>query len=158
MAQNAINSIDPFIQMVSTSTTSASTPATLLPFDNTIPQNTEGVQILSLSITPLYSTSKLIINFCGMFEKVSAGNHTIALFQDSTANALASKAFMAGDQHGGMGDLQYIMTSGTTSSTTFNIRLGPSANTVDVNSCSFTAGGRIFGGVCSTILVIKEVL
>lgn len=152
---NCCDSNDVFVQLVTTTTTALVHCTTSIPYDNTIPQNTEGDQVLTLAIIPKYSTSKLEIKFtlCGV--KTAAGNVVVALFQDSTANALAAKAFASADQNACVADLFYVMTSGTTSSTTFKIRIGSTANSFDVNG---VANARVFGGVADTTLTIMEYL
>lgn len=131
------------------------TGSTAIPFDDTIPQNTEGVQLLSVSITPRSSTSKLEIEaeiFIGT-GSVDAG--TIALFQDSTANALAAKTDYTGATETRIVTLRHVMTSGTTSSTTFKIRYGThSGITFTFNG---RGGSRFMGGVANSIIRVREV-
>ncbi len=128
------------------------TITTVLPYDNTIPQNTEGDQVLSLAITPKSATSTLHISVA-----VTAGSNSTsrvvgaALFQDATAGALAASA------DSNSVNFKHTMTSGTTSSTTFNVRVGPSAaGTVYVNGT--TGGVQLYGGVCNSSITIWEVL
>jgi hypothetical protein len=134
-----------------TSLTALTTITTVIPYDDTIPQNTEGDQILSLTVTPTSATSKLLI-----FVDVTAGSNStsrnvnVALFQDSTADALAATS------DGNSVHMLHTMTSGTTSATTFKVRCGPSAaGTVYVNGT--IAGGALYNGKCSTTLTILEV-
>jgi len=125
-----------------------------MPSDDTIPQNTEGTEILTLSITPQSTTNLLYIIFEACVEIGSAtGSMQAALFQDSTLNALTAVRGCAYSYD--CLDLRYIMAAGTTSSTTFKVRVGPNDNTCYVNGSS---GGRVFGGVASTSLVIKELV
>jgi hypothetical protein len=119
-------------QILSTQTDISST----IPRPNSasVPQNTDGTQILSVSITPASSSNLLVIKaFVPYSPAASSGNPalaSIALFQDSTANSL-----MAVWGAGTTGDfyihipLQYIMTAGTTSATTFKIRMGCDSGT-----------------------------
>ncbi len=46
------------------------------------------------------------------------------------------------------------MTSGTTSATTFKIRVGQNSGTFYVNGAP--GGTRVFGGVASSTIIIKE--
>lgn len=132
---------------------------TILPYDDTIPQNTEGTEVLTLAITPTSATSNLVIEVlinCGI-----GGNGELpamALFQDSTAGALAA---MWGSQAPGASEntcqmsLFHEMVSGTTSATTFKIRVGPtSPNSIYVNGNK--TGGRIYGGVQRSWIRITE--
>jgi len=158
MTENSINTAEVLLQSVSTSTSSAVNCSTTIPADNSIPQqSTEGTLVLSLSITPTYSTSILEIWFSGVVTKdANAGSVQVALFQDSTANALAAVSYNIAASQSDSAQLRHVMTSGTTSSTTFKIHIGSAANTVYLNSDN--AGNRRMGGVSNTCLVINEYL
>lgn len=154
MTQNAINAPNTLVQFVYTNTTSRVTCNTVTPYDDTIPQNTEGNEVLTLAITPTSANSTLEIYFSSNGSEALLASNTVALFQDSTADALSAKAFNQIPANGCMTcSLLYKMTAGTTSATTFKIRIGVSTSTYYVNG---TAAGRKFGGVASTFLTIKE--
>lgn len=147
------------IQRLLSADTAAASGATVLPMDNSIPQNTEGTQFMSRAITPRHAADLLMITHVGQYASSVAGNDpiTVALFQDSTANALAATASskaVAGDMV--TIPLMYMMQAGTTSSTTFKIRAGSeAAGTTYFNSEN--GGARVFGGVCSSGLAIVEI-
>ena len=86
----------------------------------------------------------------------AADNLVMALFQDSTANALAAvQWFNAGANHSQQINLNHFMTAGTTSSTTFKIRAGETgSNTVTFNGAG---GTRVFGGNGSSSITISEI-
>ena len=90
VAASAIDtsSVNPVIQTQSTYSGSVATGTTLIPLDNTIPQNTEGDEYLSVTITPKSSTNRLVIKSQIIVSNSSAAakNLTSALFQDSTAS------------------------------------------------------------------------
>ena len=145
------------LQVVNFQTSAVLTGTTVIPLDNTIPQITEGFQVLSLAITPISATNKLffIINL-PMSTGVTGNTPTIALFQDSTANALAA-AWTTTPTAGylNMYPLNYFMTSGTTSSTTFTIRAGPSsATTLTINGAGST---QYLGGTLISSITIMEI-
>lgn len=151
------------VQRVNYAQTGSFTGTTTVPADDTIPQNTEGTAILGpLSITPQSAVNNLriVANVNISHSSASAKTMTIALFQDSTANALA--AACSGNDSGlsatGGGvcniRLEYVMTAGTTSATQFSIRGGANiAGTMTVNGSS---GSRLFGGVLISNLTIEE--
>lgn len=145
-------------QVVSTITGAVATGTTILPIDDTIPQNTEGDQYMSLSITPQSATSTLEIDVT-FFGGISIVNNLIvALFQDTTANALAvGSQYTGGAANTFIGiKFKYMMTSGTTSATTFKVRAGTgAAGTTTFNG---VAGARYFGGVYASSIIIKEYL
>lgn len=156
MTQSSINSTGVLLQRVSTMTSSVVTCSTTIPADDTIPQNTEGTEVLTLAITPKFTTSTLIIDFSGIATQsaTGSGGPTVALFQDSTAGALAAQCLTTASNRSISAIIKHVMTSGTTSATTFKIRIGSNANTCYVNSNN--AGTRRDGGVSSTTLIISE--
>jgi len=142
-------------------TTYGTTTATFN-FDDTIPQNTEGtdtiggVTLPSVTITPKSEFSRLVIEASVPISVDNAGSATygIAVFQDSTADAIAA---MAGAGEQSLVEnviLRHEMVSGTTSATTFSLRVG-SNGTIAVNG---TAIARLFGGVMATRIRVTEYL
>lgn len=143
-------------QIVTTSSGAVATGTTTIPFDDTIPQNTEGDEYLTRSITPKSATSTLIIEVELCVSTSIAAGVILALFQDSTANALATKYAFCDTAFGrDTVTLRHVMTSGTTSATTFKVRAGmDSAGTLTVNG-SNTA--RLFGGTLTSTITITEI-
>lgn len=147
------------VQQVSSVVTATSTGATTTPFDDTIPQNTEGNEFITVTITPTNASNKLEIEFDGIFGEESNNDSplTVAIFQDSTANALYAKAFIDGagasaqDYYPVSG--KFRMTAGTTSATTFKLRAGFATGTVRING---SGGSRKYGGVAASYLIVKE--
>lgn len=145
------------IQVVSTQTGSFASGSTSIPYDNTIPQNTEGNEYMSLAITPTSSTNLLLIKVNTFFSGNGAGadtDNTIALFQDSTANALAASPTTRTNTSMTRLCINYPMVAGTTSSTTFKVRAGRgAAQTTNFNGRS---GAGLFGGTIASSIIIKE--
>lgn len=149
---------NPIVQVVNTQTGAVATGTTLVPYDDTIPQNTEGDEYMTLAITPKSATNKLkidvVFNACH-----SAGVAIIvALFQDTTANALAAAEVYAGFAT----DLRNIkfthyMTSGTTSATTFKVRAGGQTGSAGTLTFNGTGSARKFGGVMASSITITEI-
>ena len=157
MTQDAVNSQDPFVQIVSTQTGTLQTLTTLTPADDTIPQNTEGAEVLTVTITPKFSTSRLEIVFISTIavkDLTTPQSIITALFQDTTADALAATCVRANTNGSINCYLHHVMTSGTTSATTFKIRVGPDTNTLYINGTN--VGAQTYGGVSATRLVVKE--
>ena len=136
------------VQLVNFQTGTKATGTTVCPHDDTIPQNDEGTEFMSLAITPTSATNKLLISVnLNMANTAWANNPQLcALFQDSTANALACQWHKHG-QGNTMPETwnyNYYMTAGTTSSTTFKVRAGAeSAGTVTFcgeNNIRYTGG------------------
>lgn len=143
-------------QIVSSITGAVDTGTTVFPIDDTIPQNTEGDEYLSLAITPKSATSTLniqvVLNVAGDGTTMAA-----AIFQDSTANALAvgyvtPVAVNTTNQI----VINYAMTSGTASATTFKVRAGlATGSPLTFNG---TSGNRFFGGALASGIIITETL
>ena len=128
--------------------------ASTMPSGDTIPQNTDGVEVLTATITPTDSNNIIEINFSSMVVSASDSHGAVALFQDSTANALAvSGAWLPGDESGYMG-LSYYMTAGTTSATTFKIRAGSIGTSAKINSSNWA--GADWTNLASTVLTVTE--
>lgn len=144
------------VQRASNIDGSMSTTTTLVPFDNTVPQSTEGAQVLTQAITPKNSNNILVIDAKITFCHSAAAQVMIAsIFQDTNANALSSAWFFtAAANHGGTITWRHIMTAGTTSSTTFKIRAG--SNTAGTTTFNGQSGSAMLGGVCYSQLTITE--
>ena len=148
----------PVIQSVSGVTAAAATGTTIIPQDDTIPQQiTEGTEIVTCAITPKSATNKLRIAVVLHASVSTDSRHLVlALFQDSTAGALAAASqWMPSNDKMGCISFVHVMTAGTTSATTFKLRAGPAtATTMTVNG---SGGARLFGGVLISGIYIQEI-
>ena len=144
-------------QIVYTETGAVATGTTGIPPDDTIPQNTEGDQYMSLAITPKDSASTLTIDIQGIFAASSATSLWGALFQDSTASALASSGIeMTEIGRPKILTLTHTMTAGTTSATTFKFRVGKSAGDAGTITFNGSGGTRQMGGSFASSIIIRE--
>ena len=146
------------LQMVYVYTGAYATGSTTMPFDDTIPQNTEGNEVMTLAITPTSASSKLLINVdvCGSSDV--QGNWTAALFRDSTADALTATQVKASNFSPDQNDhchLSWVADSSSTSATTFKVRCGQH----NAGSWYFNGenGSRLFGGVANSGITIMEI-
>ena len=145
------------VQVVNTLTGAVATGTTITPMDDTIPQNTEGNQFMTLAITPTNASNKLKIDVVIAYLGCSVDTAlTTALFQDSTANAIAAAVTSCiATTRSYPVAFSYYMTAGTTSSTTFKVRAGgANAGTTTFNGDSST---RRFGGVLASSITITEI-
>lgn len=153
LLDTAITSV---IQVVNTQIGAVATGTTVMVQDDTIPQKTEGDEYMTLAITPKSVTNVLKIEVCVHFACSIANTRTfIALFQDTTASALAAGGCAGSGAANAMvhGNLTHYMAAGTTSETTFKVRLGPEAGTLTFNG---QGGSRLFGGVLASSITITE--
>ena len=161
LASNAQTQIDGvgggiLVQQVHTQDGAVSTTTTTIPHDDTIPQNTEGGEFMTLAVTPTNSSNILEIDVT-VNSSCSASNAwgCVGLFQDTTAGALSANHDHKGEGTGmHLTTLRYHMVAGTTSATTFKVRYGYSLS----GTCTFNgqAGGRELGGVLASHITIKE--
>lgn len=143
------------VQMAYTTSSTVATGTTTIPHDNTIPQNTEGTQFMTLSITPQSATNILVIEAV-VYASYSVAAYLIAaLFQDSTVNALAIGEIYVDAATGSVTiPVKHVMVAGTTSSTTFKVRCGgTNAGTLTFNG---TGGASIFSTVTKSSMTITE--
>jgi len=128
-----------------------------IPNDDTIPQNTEGHENITLAITPTDASNMLKIDVVWNGSSGANNGIAVALFQDTTADALAC-ARRSDNTNAVTMDISFshYMVAGTTSSTTFKVRSGSaSTDTITFNGA---AGGRLYGGVLASSITITEVI
>jgi hypothetical protein len=161
VAQAISAQVDPlvFLQQVSVDTGAVATGTTVMPMDDTIPQNTEGDEYMTLAITPLSASSSLIIEVTAFLTVSNAAQYVSgAIFKDADANALGAGAIwiaVLSEMH----NLKFSIkvASGSTAARTYKFRAGrdTGAGTVSFNG---RGGSRRFGGVCASSIRITEVL
>jgi len=143
------------VQYVQNSTSALINISTIIPYDDTIPQITEGTEVLTVTITPTNITHTLVIKLS--FNGAGGSDPTMALFQDATANALAAVCLPVGILNAEVNSsLSYKMTAGTIAATTFRMRVGVIANAILANGKSVGAT-RVYGGVSSTTIEVWEI-
>jgi len=141
-------------QVVTALSAATTTNSTAIPGDDTIPQNTEGDEILTLAITPANSSSKLVIfvTIAAWYNSTSAQTKVAALFKDSDASAIYSITDATNDDYTKCLSFHWTQTSGSTSSQTFKLRVGSASGNVVVNYAG------IYGGANQVVMSIWEVL
>lgn len=145
------------IQVVNTQVGALATGTTIIPPDDTKPQKTEGDEYMTLAVTPTSATNKLKIDIVWIGAH-SAGDHiTAALFQDTTADALATAVVGNLDTPSSprVITFSHYMTAGTTSETTFKVRVG--ANNAGIITFNGFGGNRKFGGIMASSITISEI-
>ena len=143
-------------QIVTDSEDAHSSHTTVIPVDDTIPQITEGEELLTVTITPTNASSVLVIDFfCGVADDGQA-TWTIALFVDTTADAIQAWSYWdTSASHPRFGVLRHFLSAGSTAARTYKIRIGPAGGTLYINGIQ---AGRLFGGIAITNLTVTEYL
>jgi len=143
------------VQVVNFQTGEVATGTTQIPTSDSIPQNTEGDEYMTLAITPTSATNKLLIEVVMHISSLATSNATSALFQDTTADALAvMNQVVSGASHNQAISFNHYMDAGTTSETTFKVRGG--TNAVQTTTFNGQNSTRLFGGVMASSITITE--
>jgi hypothetical protein len=146
------------VQVVNVMSAAVATGTTQVPIDDTIPQNNEGDEYLTLAITPTSASNKLLIQIVMQLSTSGTSqNMGVAIFQDTTAGALAANDWRGSSQNNAphVVTFSHYMASGTTSATTFKVRAGTSGSTtVTFNGASTN---RQYGGVGASSITIWEI-
>lgn len=147
------------IQVQDNNYTEVGVGSTTIPADDTIPQNTEGTEFMSVTIKPTKSTNKLIIEGVVFCNTQSTTNAIIALFQDSTANALGAwEKYNTAATAILVIPFSLSITANTTSSTTFKIRGGAASGNFGFNGINTGGSGtRRFGAITKSYIRVTEV-
>jgi hypothetical protein len=151
--------------LVQTVRNSASTVITVnvqTPDDNTTPQNTEGEEIITQAITPVYASSILRVRCIIPFGYVGSGGSgalTCALHRDSTADAVAvMRRFCTGVNTQDVVVLEHEESASSTAATTFKLRCGRDSTGDDFSVGSCDSGGNdIYNGGMKYSITIDEI-
>lgn len=139
-------------------TTTYATLSTAMPYDDTIPQSTEGDEVLTVSFTPVSASSYLLIRAVVQVYSPSNTHVTGALFVDSATSAFAANSIFTSYSGGAVEQdaqlvVEAIISAGSTSARTYKIRCGANSGSAYVNGNS---SGRRLGGVATTTLSVTE--
>ena len=144
------------VQQVITRDGELQSGTTTIPIDDTIPQITEGFEVMTVAITPTNSNNILLIEAAAFVSNSVAVHAGMALFQDATASALASANHRQDADSIAPLRLLHRQTAGTTSSTTFRIRIGPNASGTMLFNGRASAT-REYGGNLASYIMITEI-
>jgi hypothetical protein len=137
------------LQVARATTASVVTCGTTIPWDDTIPQITEGNEVLTITISPISATSVIYLKFdaSGVGSQAVANSGTVAFFKDSTADAIYATAIPSwlASAYGIKLNGSYSELSSSTTSRIYRVRVGSDAGTIYVNGNH--AGARRYGGV-----------
>lgn len=148
---------DMVAQRVSLLTGVLNTGTTQMPIDDSIPQNDEGDEYMTLPVTPIDASNKLVIEgILYLANSTIASVMGVALFQDSTVDALVGAVGAKNDVADSVSvvPFKYEMVAGTASSTTFKVRAGTNAAGTTTFNGANAAG--LFGGVMGSHIIITE--
>jgi len=128
--------------------------AVAIPNNDSIPHNTQGVQVLTGSITPRKTTNLIVVSVIIPVASNGANHLTVALFKDADVNAIAAtNVTLSSADYMLQETLEHKLVAGTTGAINFAVRVGPNGGTLYVNG---TSVGRRYGGALSAYLKITE--
>jgi hypothetical protein len=133
--------------------TANTTLSNLIPLDDTIPTSSEGDQILSVSYTPIISTSKLRCRFRGTVSNGSADNVVASIFQGTT-NIGSQMVSITGANFKGIFSIEAEYSPGSTSEQTITVRVGGGTTAIALNG---VPGARLLGGSQAATIVCEEI-
>lgn len=136
-----------------------------IPWDDSVPQSSEGSQLLQVSLTPKASGN--LLRFQGTVNWVEPSNtadyFTVALFESGSSAAIATASDGASNGNGrctanGYAQVctlpfQFVWPAPSTSPQTFTLRVGLNTGSVYINQ---TVGGRRLGGSLTSTLSVTE--
>jgi hypothetical protein len=143
------------VQMAYSSYAEQITINSTIPWKNTRPTNSEGVEIMSAGITPKNANNNMVIDVYVMGGTNADTWICATLFKNSDTSALAGTSFPRA--FGGPTSFVHIEPAGDTSFRTYKVRVG-SNGTLYLNRCS--DGGIIWnwGGAYKCYMRITEVM
>lgn len=160
VARMPVGSVIGFAKTESTAASSSNGSQTI-PWDATIPQNTEGVEYFTVAYTPKESTSLLEVEvFIPSFE-TAAGAGSVAfvgaLFRDSTAGAVAAAIVEGAESTASHGSfsLRAFTPATAITATTFKFRFGADGTNDTTNIRSTALKG--FGTATVASITVKEI-
>lgn len=144
------------VQVVNYQTGAMSTGTTAIPFDNTIPEITEGDRYMALTINPTSSTNKLRIDVVWYGANTNVDGFTVALFEGVGPDAIACGVRYNSAPASLLTPITFThyMTAGTTSPATFTVRAG--GNTGATTTFNGQAGNAYCNGLIKSSITITE--
>lgn len=132
----------------------------LIPLDDTIPQNTEGAEVFTQAITPTATSSKILITVVLNLANDSISNLQVAaLFRDSVANAIAAGWAICSGTNSPSSPLviNFLDSPSTTSAVTYKVRIGYSGNSASTVQLNGGSGARYLGGSLASGMTLQEI-
>lgn len=129
---------------------------TVLPADDTIPQNTEGTEIFTITMTPRFANSKIVVTISGLLNETTGAIISVALFKDSDADAIRAGAVYdvaAGTANAGL-HITFVVDATDVAERTYRVRIGPSAGTLNWLG---NGTGFDFGDTTQGVMKVEEI-
>ena len=144
------------VQVVGATVATVTAVSAVIPFDDTVPTNAEGFELLTATITPKSSTNKILVSFNGFCASPNTGfSSSHVLFRGSTAiNATSAGHSVANETTPIF--IQHLDSPATASAVTYSVRTGPSNGSVNL-AYNSNGAARRFGGSAAAVLTLTEI-
>ncbi|MBT0664884.1 hypothetical protein KI809_11285 [Geobacter pelophilus] len=130
-----------------------------IPRDDTVPQITEGTQVLSVIYAAKRPNSRIVIRAYVQGQPTNAGTTVSSLFQSGSSNAIAAATHTVSADGNFPAPIAIMgeYSPGSTDSVTYSLRVGrgDAGQVFYVNGTN--AGLRVFGGVAATYMTVEEI-
>lgn len=146
------------VQTVVAVTTTPAVVTASIPYDNTIPQQSEGTELMTVSITPQFASSKLLVAFDAWFTCDAVAGVVLAAFKDAVANALFARGLTAsnGSSHAFLMSFRgYVDASVAGVAQTIKVRVGTAAG--NLGFLGSPGGSGSFSTVNQAVLSVMEI-
>ena len=141
--------------------TTAVSSSNAIPADTTKPQKTEGTETATATLTPSNSSNLLRITATTNMQKSADSNQAVmCIFRDSDSDAIASQWFgIDGSATPNAGTIMCQVTAGSTSSTTFKLRIGTATDSYASNqgAAGTAMAGVNYGGTLGNSILVEEI-
>ena len=140
-------------QVVTDTNGTEETLGTGFPNDDTIPQRSEGDEILSCAITPQNASSTILVFYNTMLQHSGGTSATIAcLFISSSNDTLGvNRSASSGSINSGC----FVVAAGSTNARTYSIRVG---NSTGNNIITNMAGANLWSTAEVSSMIVMEIL
>ena len=156
VAFNAMQPAGSVLNTVQSENTTLTACSTAIPDDNTIPQNNEGTEVLTATITPSSTSNKILVRVCLQGNGPRDSYIGAAIFTDSNANAIAATFVNSWRGMVPMQPIEYLHSPNTTSAITYKVRAGAlGSGTFYLNGDYL--GNAKFGGTMRSTLTLQEI-
>lgn len=132
--------------------------------DNSIPQSSEGTEVITVTVTPFSASSQLVVQVQAFVsETTNAGDSVVAcVFRDSETdpvNGGVAASILANSQsnltHMNLSFESEKIPSGSTTPTTFRLRIGSNGTATSLNRIN---GAPLYGGKITSFVRVWEIL
>jgi hypothetical protein len=157
VAFNAIQPVGSVLQTVYVETTARTTITDLIPDNDTIPQITQGAQVLTLNITPSSTSSKILLTSVACVGHSSNAGVACCLFRTGTSNALCTVASpaTADDTYNPSRAITYMDSPNSVSQVTYSLRIGSYVTGTVLNN--WYGATNKYGQSIRTTLMAQEI-